>query len=179
MTQVGSVYGEALYSLAREEGLDKTVLEQLKVLDQSFSQEPGFLKLLSAPNLSKEERCKVLDDCFRGKVQEYVLNFLKILTEKGYIRRFSECVEAFRQQYNADHGILCVTAVTAVPLTQAQEGKLCAKLAGITGKTIDLANRVDPACMGGVRLDYDGKRLDDTVSHRLEAIGSLLKNTVL
>ena len=179
MTQVGSVYGEALYSLAREEGLDKTVLEQLKVLEQSFAQEPAFLKLLSAPNLSKDERCKVLDDCFRGKVHAYVLNFLKILTEKGYIRSFAECVEAFRQQYNADHGILCVTAVTAVALTKAQEAKLCAKLAGITGKTIDLANRVDPSCMGGMRLDYDGKRLDDTVSHRLEAIGSLLKNTVL
>ena len=179
MTQVGSVYGEALYGLAMEEGLDRSILEQLKVLEESFSQEPAFLKLLSAPNLSKDERCGIIDDCFRGKVHEYVLNFLKILTEKGYIRRFSECVEAFRQQYNEHHGILCVTAVTAVPLTAAQEAKLCAKLAGITGKTIDLANRVDPACMGGVRLDYDGKRLDDTVSHRLEAIGSLLKNTVL
>ena len=179
MTQVGSVYGEALYSLAREEGMEASLLEELKVLDQSFSQEPGFLKLLSAPNLSKEERCKIIDDCFRGKVHEYVLSFLKILTEKGYIRRFSECVAAFRQQYNDDHGILCVTAVTAVPLTVAQEEKLCAKLSGITGKTIDLANRVDPSCMGGVRLDYDGKRLDDTISHRLDAIGGLLKNTVL
>ena len=179
MTQVGSVYGEALYSLAREEGMEASLLEELKVLDQSFSQEPGFLKLLSAPNLSKEERCKIIDDCFRGKVHEYVLSFLKILTEKGYIRRFSECVAAFRQQYNDDHGILRVTAVTAVPLTGAQEKKLCAKLSGITGKTIDLANRVDPSCMGGVRLDYDGKRLDDTIAHRLDAIGSLLKNTVL
>ena len=179
MTQVGSVYGEALYGLAREENLEKAVLEELKVLDESFSREPGFLKLLSAPNLSKEERCGIVDECFRGKVHAYVLNFLKILTEKGYIRRFSECVEAFRQQYNSDHGILRVTAVTAVALTKDQAAKLCAKLAGITGKTIDLANRVDPACIGGVRLDYDGKRLDDTVSHRLDAIGSLLKNTVL
>ena len=179
MTQVGSVYGEALYSLAREEGLDSSVLEELKVLDQSFSQEPGFLNLLSAPNLSKEERCGIIDDCFRGKVHEYVLNFMKILTEKGYIRRFSECVQSYRAQYNADHGILCVTAVTAVALSEAQTQKLCAKLAGITGKTVDLTNRVDPSCIGGIRLDYDGKRLDDTLSHRLDAIGSLLKNTVL
>ena len=48
-----------------------------------------------------------------------------------------------------------------------------------TGKTIDLQNRIDPACLGGIRLDYDGKRLDDTVSHRLDSIGALLKNTVL
>ena len=179
MTQIGSVYGEALYSLAREEGLDKSILEELKVLNLSFSQEPEFLKLLSAPNLSKDERCKIIDDCFRGKVHEYVLNCMKILTEKGYVRRFSECVESFREQYNATHGILCVTAVTAVALNDAQTEKLCAKLSGITGKTIDLTNRVDPSCLGGVRLDYDGKRLDDTVSHRLDAIGNLLKNTVL
>lgn len=179
MTQIGSVYGEALYSLAREEGLDESILEELRVLNQSFSQEPDFLKLLSAPNLSKEERCRILDQSFRGKVHEYVLSFLKILTEKGYARHFSECVDAYRQQYNLDHGILCVTAVTAVALSQAQTEKLCQKLAGITGKTIDLANRVDPSCIGGVRLDYDGKRLDDTLLHRLDAIGSLLKNTVL
>ena len=69
--------------------------------------------------------------------------------------------------------------LTAVALTDAQNEKLCAKLGSITGKTIDLINRVDPSCIGGVRLDYDGKRLDDTVSHRLDAVRGLLKNTVL
>ena len=48
-----------------------------------------------------------------------------------------------------------------------------------TGKTIDLVNRVDPSVLGGVRLDYDGKRLDDTVSHRMDAITKALKGTVL
>ena len=179
MTQIGSVYAQALYSLAREEGLDDTILAQLKVLDQSFAQEPDFLKLLSAPNLTKEERCAIIDKCFKGQIHEYVCSFLKILMEKGYIRRFPECVEAYRNFYNEDHGILRVTAVTAVALTNAQSEKLCAKLAQTTGKTIDLINRVDPSCIGGVRLDYDGKRLDDTVSHRLDAIRGLLKNTVL
>ena len=179
MTQIGSVYGEALYSLAKEEGLGEVILEQLKVLDQSFAQEPGFLKLLAAPNLSKDERCGIIDSCFQDKVHVHVCSFLKLLTEKGYIRRFSDCVAAYRQQYNDDHGILCVTAVTAVALTQQQADKLCQKLSQRTGKTIDLVNRVDPSCMGGVRLDYDGRRLDDTVSHRLDAVSSLLKNTVL
>ena len=179
MTQIGSVYAQALYSLAREEGLEEAILEQLKVLDQSFAQEPDFLKLLSAPNLTKEERCDIIDRCFKTQVHEYVCSFLKILMEKGYIRRFPDCVEAYRQLYNEDHGILRVCAVTAVALTDAQNEKLCAKLGSITGKTIDLINRVDPSCIGGVRLDYDGKRLDDTVSHRLDAVRGLLKNTVL
>lgn len=179
MTQVGSVYGEALYALAREESLSDEILQQLRVLEESFSQEPDFIRLLSAPNLSKEERCKIVDDCFRDKVHIYVLNFLKILTEKGYGRYFGDCVRAYTEQYNLDNGILPVTAVTALPLTGEQKEKLTAKLGKLTGKTIELANRVDAQVLGGVRLDYDGKRVDDTVSHRLDAIRNMLKNTVL
>ena len=164
MTQIGNVYGEALYSLAREEGLSDAVLQELKLLRDAFTQEPDFVRLLSAPKLSKEERCDILDRSFRGKVQPYVLNFLKILTEKGYARYFCDCCDAYRELYNSDHGILTVKAVTAVALTDQQAAKLSNKLAAITGKTIELQNRVDPGCLGGVRLDYDGKRVEDRKS---------------
>ena len=179
MTQVGNVYGEALYDLARSEGLDAKILGELEVLNASFSQEPAYLRLLAAPNVSKEERCQILDSSFRDKAHPYVLNFLKILTEKGYPRHFSDCYNAYRVHFNADHGILPVKAVTAVALTEDQSERLREKLQTITGKTIELTNRVDPDVLGGIRLDYDGKRLDDTVSHRLETIRSMLNNTVL
>ena len=102
-----------------------------------------------------------------------------VLTEKGYAGHFGDCCTAYRESYNEENGILPVKAVTAVALTDAQREKLAGKLARITGKTIELENRVDPAVLGGVRLDYDGKRVDDTVSHRLDAVRSMLKNTVL
>ncbi len=179
MTQVGINYGQALYDLVAEEGLTEQVLQQLAALRDAFAQEPEFVQLLSAPNLPKEERCNILDESFRGKLQPYVLNFLKILTEKGYIRHFTDCCKAYRDLYNADHGILPVSAVTAVALTQEQTEKLKGKLSKITGKTIELTNRVDPTCLGGIRLDYDGKRVDGTVQNRLDSIRDLLKNTVL
>lgn len=179
MTQAGSVYGEALYSLCREEALTQTVLQQLSALQESFGQEPDFIRLLSSPALSKAERCQILENSFRDKVHPYVLNFLKILTEKGYIRHFTHCCDAYRSLYNQDHGILPVIAVTACPLTDDQAYRLTQKLSGLTGKTIELTNQVDPAVLGGVRLDYDGKRVDDTVAHRLERIHDLLQNTVL
>jgi F-type H+-transporting ATPase subunit delta len=179
MTEVGNVYGESLYALAKEENLSQAIGAELKVLQLSFRQEPDFIRLLSSPNLSKAERCQILDTSFRGKVHPYLLNFLKILTEKGYIRHFSDCVEAYRTLYNKDNGILSVTAVTAVPLTEAQTIKLTEKLQNITGKRIALNSKLDPEVLGGMRLDYDGKRVDDTVSHRLDAVRNLLKNTVL
>ena len=179
MTQIGSVYGEALYELACSEGLDKAILDELKVLDESFHQEPGFVKLLCSHSVSKQERCQVLDDSFRGKVNQYLLNFLKNLTEKGYMHHFTHCCEAYTRHYNEDHNILSVRAVTAVPLTEKQAQALTQKLTRMTGKTILLDNRVDATCLGGVRLDYDGRRLDDTICHRMESIRELLKNTVL
>ena len=179
MTRVGSIYGQALYDLARDESLSDIILEELKLLKEIFDQNGEYVRLLSVPNLSKEERCSLLDEAFSGKVQPYVLNFLKILTEKGYISRFADCMNAYRDLYNEDNGILPVKAVSAVTLTEDQTQRLAAKLGSLTGKTIELTNVVDPECLGGIRLDYDGTRMDDTVQHRLDSIRKLLKNTVL
>ena len=49
----------------------------------------------------------------------------------------------------------------------------------MTGKQVRLENVIEPDCLGGVRLEYDGKRVDDTIRHRLDAVHSMLKNTIL
>ena len=179
MTQAGTVYGESLYSLAAEEDLTKTILHELLVLKQSFAAEPDFIRLMDIPNLPKAERCDILDDSFRDKVEPYLLNFMKILTEKGYIRHFDHCCQAYRDCFNRAHDILPVTATSALPLNSDQQQRLRAKLATLTGKTVELTNKVDVSVLGGIRLDYDGKQVDDTVRHRMDAVRDLLQNTVL
>ena len=179
MTQLASVYAQALYDLAKDEQLTKEILEQLTALGEGISKEPEFVRLLSAPNLSKQARCAIVDEAFQGKVHTYVLSFMKLLVEKGYMRHFAPCCKAYRDIYNADNGIVPVLAVTAVPLTAEQTKRLTDKLCALTGKTVELECRVDRSVLGGVRLDYDGKRIDGTVKNRLDSIGNLLKNTVL
>lgn len=179
MTQAASTYAQALYDLAKDEGLGKTILHELCVLKDVFTENPAYSKLLSMPDLPKQERCRILDEAFRGKVNPYVLNFMKILTEKGYIRHFPACCDAYRGFYNEDNGILVVKAVSAVALSPAQLEKLTAKLEATTGKTIDLQCSVDTAMLGGLRLSYDGMQVDGTVKNRLDSIGKMLKNTVL
>ena len=179
MTEVGSVYGEALYDLASAEGLGEKISEELTVLRESFDREPGLIRLLGVTNISKQERCQILDECFRGRITPYTLNFMKILTEKGYIRHFSDCCDAYMSRYYEDNGILPVTAITAVPMTEEQTRKLREKLCAGTGKNILLHSRVEPGTLGGVRLEYDGRQLDDTVAHRFQSISDLLKKTVL
>lgn len=179
MTEIANTYGQALYDLTREEGLADEVLQQLTALNESFAAEPKFVQLLCTPSIPKPERCAVLDESLRAQVHPYVLNFLKILTEKGYMRHFSACCRLFRQQYNHDNGILPVTAVTKQPLSEELRRRLSEKLSGVTGKTIDLDCRIDPECLGGVRLELDGMQVDGTLRHRLDEIRRTLKNTVL
>ena len=173
------IYGSALYDLAAAESISGEVLEQLRVLTESFSLEPDFVKLLTAYHLPKAERCSVLEESFAGKVHPYVLNFLKILTERGYVRQLPDCYDAYRLRYNQEHNILPVTAVTAVCLNGEQTVRLTEKLEALTGKHIELNNRVDADVLGGVRLDFDGKCMDDTIAHRLGSIRNMLNNTIL
>ena len=179
MTQAANTYAQALYDLAKDEDLGKTILEELNVLKGVFAENPQYSKLLSTPDIPKQERCGILDEAFRGKVHPYVLNFMKILTEKGYIRQFPACCDAYRGFYNEDNGILVVKAVSAIVLSDEQKQKLTAKLEATTGKKIDLQCSVDAAALGGLRLSYDGKLVDGTVKTRLDSIGKMLKNTVL
>lgn len=179
MTEIATTYGQALYELAKDESLSAELLAQLGVVGELFAQNGDFVRLLQTPSIPKQERVQVVDTCLRASVHPYVLNFVKILTEKGYIKHFTDCCAYFRQQYNQDNGILTVTAVTKLPLSDELRKKLSDKISAITDKTVDLVCKVDPDVLGGVRLDFDGKSVDGTVRHRLEDIRSILKNTVL
>ena len=179
MTDAANQYGTALYELSKDEGLVDTILPQLKTLQEIMDGEPKFAVLLSAPSVPKDQRIQVLDDCLKGKVHPYLLNFMKILTEKGYMKHFGGCCRVFRNLYNQDQGILPVTAVTSCPLSPELQAKLTQKLSSVTGKTIDLSCKLDPSCLGGVRLDFDGKQVDGTLRRRLEDVRNILKNTVL
>ena len=63
-----------------------------------------------------------------------------------------------------------LTSPTAVAMTEQQVKSLHEKLEKLTGKTIDLKTKVDPAVLGGIRLDIEGTELDGTVQNRLSAL---------
>ncbi len=179
MTQTAKIYGKALYTLAREEQLEGEILRQLRILSEVFRQTPEYIKLLCTPTITKKERCGILQHDFGGVVQPYVLNAMKLMTERGLMRDFSGSCEEFCHCYNADYGILEATVVTAVPMPDALREKLVQKLHDVTGKQIDLTMRIDPTILGGIRLEMDGEQLDGTIRNRLDNIRAMLRKTVL
>lgn len=170
MTDLAREYGEGLYALCAEEKLTEDMLAELQTMKALFRQEPDFCRLLSNMSLPKQERVAILDHALRGQVHPYMLNFLKLLCERGILHEFEGCEAAFRESFNRDHAVVEASVTTADALTEDQRGRLLNKLRGMTGKTVHLTEKTDPAVMGGVLLEMNGQRYDNTVRHRLEEI---------
>ncbi len=174
MTGAAVSYGGSLYELAVEESLGRQILDELDGVCGLFKEIPEYMKLLSEPSIPKRERCALIDEVFGGRVHTYVANFLKILCENGILRELSGCLGEYRRRYYEANGILTATAVSAAPMTPEQADRLREKLTAMTGHPVELTTKTDPLCIGGVRLDIDGKRLDGTVRERLDAMRALL-----
>lgn len=170
MTQIGNAYGSALFQLSSEEGIDGEILEQLGGVCLLLEQNPDFVRLMTTPTLKKAQRLDILAECFGGRVHEYLFNFMAILAESNTYDQLPACLEEYRRLYNVRHGIVEVTAFTAVELTPQLKSALAEKLCTAMGKKVLLDNRVDPSCIGGVRLEMAGKSIDGSIKSRLEAI---------
>ena len=174
MTELAREYGDGLYLLAEEENLSREFLEQLLSLKSLFREQPDFVRLLGNMSLSKEERVKIIDSVLRGQVHPYVLNFLKILCERGALNEYEGCLAAFKTLYNQAHGIVEATVTTAVPLDDEQRARLSKKLSKMTEKLVVLNEKVDESLIGGVLLEMNGQRYDNTLKNRLKSIHSAM-----
>ena len=170
MTEFGREYGEGLYALCAEEKIERDALKEMRTLKAVLRDNADFIRLLSNMTLSKQERVSIVDAAFKGNVHEYVLNFLKILVERGAAHAFSECADAFEAAYNREHGVVQAEVTVAQPLNEDQKKKLVARLQAMTGREVVVKEKIDPSVLGGVLLQMDGKRYDNTVLHRLNAI---------
>ncbi len=163
-------YGTALYKLAAEENLGKVIFEDLNGVCRAFEGSPELIRLLSNPRLASDERAQTVESIFGGRANRYLVNMLKILAEKRMCHILPKCRQTYERLYCEANGILAVTATSAVELSEAQKSRLIAKLSEKTGRQIMLNCRVDKSCLGGVRLEYGGKRFDASVKSKLDAM---------
>lgn len=170
MTELAREYGEGLYELARDEDIRPQILQELTGLSDCFRQQPDFIRLLASRNIERPERLKVVDESFGGRVHPYIVSFMKILVERGKIEAFMDCAQWFRRRYNEDFGIIEAHVSTAVELDDAERNALRAKLESMSGKQVELIVRVDPALIGGVCVEMNGRRYDNSIQNRLDRL---------
>ena len=126
MTEHARVYGGSLYDLAVEENLTDAIMEDMIAIKDIFRETPEYIRLLSEPSIKLNERTDLIDKAFGESAQQYTVNFLKLLCEKGILGEYEGCLAEFVRRYNADNGIAEAVVTTAVALDETRKSALIA-----------------------------------------------------
>ncbi len=166
--EVAKLYANALFELYMENGSDEAIHKQLNEYADIFRANPELIQLLAAPLLTNEEKrsviSKIFDDC--GLIYDY----LCLLCDKNRSDHFCEIADEFNNLYNKYKNIAEIVVITSIPLTEDLRSRLIDRLAKKLAKTIILKEKIDPDIIDGIIVEYNNKRLDDSVRSRLETI---------
>ena len=166
--EVAKLYADALYEIFTEEGSDDRIHAQLNEYAEVFSANPELSQLLSAPLLTSEEKISVVSKIFED--DGIVYDFLCLLCEKGRAAYFEEITEEFNSRYNEFKNIVDVTVTTSIPLTEELRSRLVAKLQSKLEKTVVLKEKTDTSIIDGIIIEYNNKRIDNSVRSGLETL---------
>jgi F-type H+-transporting ATPase subunit delta len=171
---LGRIYAKGILELAEAQGESAALLGEIADLAGLVAADPELGQFFSSPLIEEETRGPVLEKVFRGHASDLLVDTLQVINRKGRLGILPAIAEAYRQEYRTLHGLVDARVRTAVPLTAELRERLRATVARFTGKQPDLIEKVDPALIGGMIVEVEGKKIDSSVAHRLKQVGTAL-----
>ncbi|QZY55524.1 F0F1 ATP synthase subunit delta [Crassaminicella profunda] len=164
---VERTYAQALFDIAVEENKLDVLKEEITFVLDAFSMYPDFYNLYNTPQISKDEKKKIIEEVFKEKISTEMMNFLKILLDKRRTNCLKGIAKVFKKLLNDYKNMIEGTVTTAVPLKDEEKLRIENKLSIVTGKKIKLENMVDPSIIGGVLVKIGDKVIDGSLESRL------------
>lgn len=174
---VAQRYGTALFELALENNQMDVMLDEVVGLKNVLSEEPEFIDLISNPKIAMNDRKKVIEDIFNGKISEYIIGMIDLIIKKNRQNILLQILDDFISKVNEHKGVVIADITVCEPLTQSQQSNLINRLETLTKKTIILKQQVDPSIVGGVVIRIGDRIMNYSVKGMLGAMSkSLLHN---
>lgn len=157
--QVSKTYGSALFEVALEKQTLDTTLEEVLFVKQTFLENEDLIKLLLHPNIEKDEKIKVVENIYKGKVSNELTGLMVMIVSKGHqkdmVSVFDYVINAIKEEKRI--GVAYISS--AIALSNEQKAKIEQKLLATTKyQTIEGIYQVDPSLIGGLVI-----RIQDTV----------------
>jgi len=76
----------------------------------------------------------------------------------------------YQRLLNNRRGIVSALVTSAMPLTKDEDAAIRARVAQLTGATVDVQTAVDPALIGGLTVKIGDRLIDASVRGRLERL---------
>lgn len=157
--QVSKTYGSALFEVAVENNTLDTTLEEVLFVKQSFLENEDLTKLLLHPNIEKEEKVKVIENVYKGKISDEITGLMIMLITKGHQKDIVSVFDYVIAAIKEEKGIGVAYVTSAIALSDSQKDKIEQKLIETTKyQTIEGIYQVDKDLIGGLVI-----RVADTV----------------
>ncbi len=142
---------------------------QLQQLREAVAGADDLRSLLENPEVDSRLKGDVLARIAQGGDDE-VVNFLRLIAEKGRAGELSEIVDELDALVAAEQRILDVEITTAMELSAESFQRLTQRIADASGREVQATRKVDPDLIGGIVLQAGSMRLDASVRGRLERL---------
>jgi F-type H+-transporting ATPase subunit delta len=98
------------------------------------------------------------------------MSIFDIISKKNREQYLPEIAKEFHRQYNALKGIAEASITTVVPLSDELRKEVNTLVKKVTGKEVELTEKVDANIIGGFILKIGDKQIDDSVSSKLNEL---------
>ncbi len=163
-------YARALFEMAQAEGVVSRVEEELFRLRELLKRNPELLQFLKDPNIKPEGKRQALGELFQGRVHPLVLTTLITLSDQDRAGRVLPIIEEFSAIATASRQQVSGEVTTAIALDDAMLSRLAAELSRVTGKNVQLFQRVDPGILGGAIIKVGEQIIDGSLRRKLDQI---------
>ncbi|MET7254193.1 ATP synthase F1 subunit delta [Dyadobacter jiangsuensis] len=173
---VASRYAKSLIELAKEQNVLDTVYQDMLLFKETADQNRGLMLALKSPVVRHEKKSGILKGLFKERVSPVSFAIFDIITKKNREAILDEIAVEFIKAYNVYKGIEKATVVTPTPLTDELRKQFTDIVAKATGKTVQLAEKVDNALIGGYVLTVGDRQIDASLRSRLNELKLQLVN---
>lgn len=164
-------YARALADVADEMELVRPVGTDLQKFAATLAESEELRQALANPAFPLQLKQNVVRKvASRLKLNPIVVNILLLLTERSRMGQLGEVVEAYQQIMDDAAGVVRVSVVSAVGLSDRIRGQLTETLTSLTGKEIRLEYQEDPELIGGLKLQMGSTVFDGSIRTELEQL---------
>ena len=161
-------YSRSLAEIAFEENLEQAVSDDLETFSEIFRAVPDLLEAFHSPAIPRETKEKLLAELMaKYPVSPITSNFLRILLEHNRFLYFQQIVAGYSKSVNERKGIVSARVTAAAPISPENLKALETKLAGITGKLVNIESRTDAGLVGGVVVQIGSTIFDGSIRTQL------------